>query len=83
MQQDHKHENIICARCAVTFECKVGTINLCQCQAVTLNMEQRTYIRYRYDDCLCASCLQELRKEYNIAQFNAQLASIMIKLGRS
>ncbi|MBC7417442.1 MAG: cysteine-rich CWC family protein [Pedobacter sp.] len=82
MKKDHKHEAVKCERCNIPFECKVGTINLCQCQAVALNIEQRNYIRYRYDDCLCANCLKELRKEYNIAKFNDQLNSIMMRLGR-
>lgn len=82
MKQDHKHENVKCERCHVPFECKAGTINLCQCQAVALNTEQRNYIRYRYDDCLCANCLKELRTDYNVAKFNDQLNSIMMRLGR-
>lgn len=82
MKIDCKHEKVKCERCGNGFECKVGSINLCQCREVILSDEQRTYIKYRYDDCLCADCLKELRSEYNITRFNEQIGNLMMKLGR-
>jgi hypothetical protein len=61
----YKHEEKICPRCSETFECKLGSILLCQCTAVKLNEVERDYIREQYDDCLCAKCMKELRAEYN------------------
>ncbi|WP_420149120.1 cysteine-rich CWC family protein [Spirosoma sp.] len=60
-----KHEHTACPRCQRRFECRVGSINLCQCQAVTLTEAQRQYVNSLYQGCLCANCLRELRTEYN------------------
>ncbi|PUZ24459.1 Cysteine-rich CWC [Chitinophaga costaii] len=57
------HESVDCARCGAHFECKVGNITQCQCQAVTLTDEDRRYIRTQYETCLCAKCLLALRNE--------------------
>ncbi|MGH8577000.1 MAG: cysteine-rich CWC family protein [Gammaproteobacteria bacterium] len=57
------HEEKICPRCGTLFECKVGSVVLCQCSAIDLSEEQRTYVMNNYDDCLCAGCLRELRAE--------------------
>ncbi|RCR66194.1 cysteine-rich CWC family protein [Larkinella punicea] len=60
-----KHETVGCPRCGAAFECKVGSITLCQCVAVPLSDEQRDYVRSQFATCLCARCLQEVRTEYN------------------
>ena len=36
----------------------------CQCNAVQLSVEERMYVELKYEDCLCASCLTDLQKEY-------------------
>lgn len=61
------HEQKECPRCHVPFECKSGTIALCQCQAVELSPAQLDYIAARYGDCLCARCLYELCSEYDVS----------------
>ena len=58
------HENKQCQRCNKTFECKSGSILLCQCQAVVLSPEALNYIGKLFQDCLCAKCLRELRDEF-------------------
>jgi len=68
-----KHEEKSCPRCQQAFECKVGSILLCQCSAVQLNAEERSYLEENYDDCLCASCMQILKTEYHNQAFKAQL----------
>ncbi len=60
----NKHEEKYCQRCNTVFECKVGSILLCQCTTVTLNEEERNYMRERYTDCLCAKCMQTVKVEY-------------------
>ncbi len=70
------HEEKICPRCQARFECKVGSINLCQCQTVRLTDEERAYIQSRFDDCLCANCLLELKREYNQRQFEEKVARV-------
>jgi hypothetical protein len=65
------HEQKQCSRCQWLFECKSGSILLCQCQTVMLNAQQLDYIAGRYDDCLCSRCLLELRSESNQMQYEA------------
>lgn len=68
-----KHEMKRCPRCHSGFECKSGSILLCQCQTVTLTEVQLDYIYADYDDCLCLSCLVELQSECNQLQFKKKL----------
>lgn len=63
-----KHETKRCPRCDAEFECKSGSILLCQCQTIYLSAEQTDFISEQFDDCLCVSCLQALRSEYNTRQ---------------
>lgn len=60
-----KHEEKYCPRCKIRFECKVGSILLCQCNSVNLNEEERNFLQEKYDDCLCANCMKELKMEFN------------------
>jgi len=59
-----KHEDKLCPRCARQFECKVGSILLCQCSTITLTETERDYIREQFNDCLCAKCMNELKSEH-------------------
>jgi len=68
MSEHHKHEQKHCPRCKVEFECKSGSILLCQCQTLYLSPEQTEYVSAQYSDCLCVACLQVLRSEYNCRQ---------------
>ncbi|MBI3188485.1 MAG: cysteine-rich CWC family protein [Gammaproteobacteria bacterium] len=61
------HEQKQCPRCHSTFECKSGSIELCQCNQVLLTDAHRDYIHSLYDACLCASCLAALRSIDNVA----------------
>ncbi|MEM6262472.1 MAG: cysteine-rich CWC family protein [Bacteroidota bacterium] len=67
-----KHEEKHCPRCGTLFECKVGSILLCQCTTVTLNEAEREYLREKFDDCLCANCMRELKEEYQAQQLHAR-----------
>ena len=55
-----------CPRCHASFECRVDAIHLCQCRHVELDTKERAYIAERFDDCLCASCIEEMKKEYRV-----------------
>ncbi|NOX76506.1 MAG: cysteine-rich CWC family protein [Gammaproteobacteria bacterium] len=55
-----KHEIKNCPRCRAEFECKSDSILLCQCQTVVLSPEQMDFVGDRFDECLCAACLQVL-----------------------
>ena len=59
------HEQVVCPRCKLHFECKVGSISLCQCTAVSLTVDESQYICDSYEECLCAACMLEMKKEYN------------------
>jgi hypothetical protein len=59
-----RHEEKNCPRCGTKFECKPGSITECQCYGITLNDEERAFIEERYNDCLCRSCLLELKSRY-------------------
>lgn len=60
------HEQVACPRCNSFFECKVGSISLCQCTVVVLTVDESQYICDNYEECLCNSCMLELKKEYNV-----------------
>lgn len=72
-----KHEQMACGRCGTVYECKVGSINLCQCMAVQLTEDQRQYIGSIFSGCLCANCLLALRTEYNVNQHQEQLDELL------
>ncbi|MGD1839464.1 MAG: cysteine-rich CWC family protein [Thermonemataceae bacterium] len=57
----NKHERKPCARCQQLFECKVGSIQLCHCNTIVLNDEEKKYLQTHFDDCLCADCLQFIK----------------------
>lgn len=59
-----KHETKHCPRCNTPFECRVGSIFICQCMTVEMSNEERNYIYYLYNDCLCAECIRVLKAEY-------------------
>ncbi|RFM32100.1 cysteine-rich CWC family protein [Chitinophaga silvisoli] len=65
-----EHETVSCPRCKQPFECRVGSILRCQCQAVTLNEEERIYIAEHYSGCLCASCMEEMKEQFKKQQFH-------------
>lgn len=68
-----KHAIKICPRCLQDFECKSSDITHCQCETVDLQQHHRNYVLNKYDDCLCASCLENLRAEYNGIQFKQKI----------
>ena len=59
-----KHENKYCPRCSTVFECKAGSIMLCQCSSIQLSLEERAYVESKFEDCLCVNCLRALQKEF-------------------
>ena len=72
------HEIKKCPRCNAEFECKTGSILLCQCSKVEMTAEQLEYSNSQYDDCLCLSCLKELRTEYNTLSFHQNIKNIIL-----
>lgn len=75
------HEKKQCPRCSTEFECKTGSILLCQCSKIEMTAEQLEYSNSQYNDCLCLTCLQELQTEFNVLTYNENIKNIL--LGRS
>lgn len=71
-----KHEQTFCPRCNGGFECKAGSISLCQCTTVTLTVEERSFIAAKYTDCLCANCLRDLKNEFHLLQQQERMQKI-------
>lgn len=61
----NKHEVKNCPLCKETFECKVGSIILCQCTTVVLNEKERIYMNGLFDDCLCSKCMKDIKAQYH------------------
>ncbi|XDD45551.1 cysteine-rich CWC family protein [Leptospira sp. WS39.C2] len=61
---NQKHEEKICPNCLRIFECKVGSIQLCQCTKVSLTKDETEYLATQYNDCLCFQCMEKLAFEY-------------------
>ena len=57
-----KGEQKTCPRCNKAFECNAGNIGDCQCNGISLTPEERAFIAENYIDCLCRSCLLELKE---------------------
>lgn len=77
-----EHEKKYCPRCDALFECKVGSILICQCTGVTLNAEEREYMGEQYSDCLCASCMKQVKTEYHIQRQNDKIRKMLGFFGK-
>ncbi|TGL75660.1 cysteine-rich CWC family protein [Leptospira jelokensis] len=65
---NRKHEEKICPNCLRIFECKVGSIQLCQCTKVELTRSESEYLASQYNDCLCFQCMEALAFEYRMTR---------------
>lgn len=73
-----QHESKQCPRCNKDFECKSGSILLCQCSKITLTLEQLEYTNVKYNECLCLACLQALQTEFNTFSHNKRIKNILL-----
>lgn len=60
--EDLKHDARTCPRCSSEFICRANRIQRCDCLNVPLSTFALEYIRERFVDCLCVSCLEELER---------------------
>lgn len=58
-----QYESKSCVRCNGSFECKSGNITQCQCFDINLSEEEREYLYFTYNDCLCIKCLASIKNE--------------------
>jgi Cysteine-rich CWC len=61
-----KHEEKYCKSCNQLFECKVGSITLCQCNTIELNEGAKLFVQQRFEDCICIDCLKKINEENQI-----------------
>lgn len=61
-----KHEEKKCPRCNTSFECKTGDILKCQCYGIELSVAEEAFIKSNYSDCLCNTCLLQLKSRYHL-----------------
>lgn len=59
-----------CPRCGVSFVCQPDNIIDCQCAAVKLDNFQRAYVKMHYTECLCKSCLEEIKINFYVSEVN-------------
>jgi Cysteine-rich CWC len=57
----NKHEQKQCPRCGTGFECRVGDITRCQCYGIAMPAATEGWIAQQYSDCLCRTCLLQLK----------------------
>ncbi|RED97025.1 cysteine-rich CWC family protein [Marinoscillum furvescens] len=74
-----KHELKTCPCCKALFECKVGSIHLCQCWTVPLTEEERMHLKESFDECLCARCLLEQKQLRSQRLFDQKLKKLGLK----
>ena len=74
------HENKNCPRCNVQFECKEGSILLCQCQGLAFSDSERDYIRNTYTGCLCRSCLLAIKHEISTTTVRQKMQAILAQI---
>ena len=54
-----KHETKICPRCKVKFECKIGDVDNCHCNSISINTKTHIFLESTHFDCLCSGCLED------------------------
>ena len=55
----------VCPRCGVTFDCLHDEdIHSCHCTSVKMDDRMRNFLKENYSDCLCHSCLEEIRQSF-------------------
>ncbi len=57
-----------CVRCNTTFICKPEAIDECDCRKIELSFKETQFIAAVYNECVCNSCLLELKKEFHASQ---------------
>ncbi|HEV8515926.1 MAG TPA: cysteine-rich CWC family protein [Cyclobacteriaceae bacterium] len=72
-----KHEQKFCQRCKASFECKVGSIALCQCSSIILDDNERDYIRENFNDCLCVKCMKEIKSEFHFKKLLSKMKRLL------
>ncbi len=63
-------EHSVCIRCSEKINCMVKEIQLCDCSKIMLSNEQRQFIGFLYNGCICNNCLVDLKKEFQLINNN-------------
>ena len=57
-----------CNRCGALFVCTPEDVTACHCSKVDLTFEETRYIAGRFGECLCHTCLLELKQQHHTLQ---------------
>jgi hypothetical protein len=74
------HELKHCTRCNASFECKEGSILLCQCHGLTFSETEKDYMRNTYQGCLCRNCLLGMKHEINTSAAKKKMQDILAQI---
>lgn len=55
------NEEINCPCCGRMFNCTPCNISNCQCNNISLTVEQRQQLSEQFSECICRSCLLEFK----------------------
>jgi len=58
----------VCPCCGISFTCRPDSISECQCASAHLDDTARAWLKERYTECLCISCLLEIKNELRKSQ---------------
>lgn len=61
-----KRESELCPRCHKKFECRPDDIRSCHCAKIEISKEEYSFINSRFKTCLCNTCLNEPKNEYQM-----------------
>lgn len=56
---------------------------LCQCFSVKLSEREQEYIAFKYDGCLCAACMLDLKVEYQNQKRHQTIQTLLGKNANS
>ena len=70
------HQKKTCPNCNQIFDCNTASIALCDCTSVSLNDGERRYIKAKFNDCLCTSCMHQLKERYDDDRIQDQILQL-------
>ncbi len=60
----------VCPRCGAALNCLHNAILSCHCVSVELDSLQKSYLEQNYSDCLCHTCLEQIRDNFYACAVN-------------
>lgn len=63
----------ICPNCKMEFACNTDNIEKCRCFDIRFSSEESNYMISKFNDCLCATCLELFQTEFGGIIKNEQI----------